>query len=133
MDVIREQIDKKLDEGTSSLLSSFSLNFDPFPPSFLFLMTRLFISVHTSELIPSHISTPQTQSRIASMSKSFTAAAILRLRDEGALALDTPVASLVPEYPFLAPILTLKLASLFITQDCPCFEFPCSDRREETQ
>src|SRR5690625_6344315 len=36
-------------------------------------------------------------SRIASMTKSFTAAAVLALRDEGALRLDDPVASHVPE------------------------------------
>lgn len=35
--------------------------------------------------------------RIASMTKSFTAAAILALRDDGALRLDDPVACLVPE------------------------------------
>ncbi len=34
--------------------------------------------------------------RIASMTKSFTAAAILLLRDEGSLALDDPVATYVP-------------------------------------
>lgn len=35
--------------------------------------------------------------RIASMTKSFTAAAVLQLRDAGALALDDPVAKYVPE------------------------------------
>ncbi len=35
--------------------------------------------------------------RIASMTKSFTAAAVLALRDDGALRLDDPVAYLVPE------------------------------------
>ena len=35
--------------------------------------------------------------RIASMSKSFTASAILLLRDAGALALDDPAAQYVPE------------------------------------
>ncbi len=35
--------------------------------------------------------------RIASMTKSFTAAAVLALRDDGALRLDDPVAGLVPE------------------------------------
>jgi serine-type D-Ala-D-Ala carboxypeptidase/endopeptidase len=35
--------------------------------------------------------------RIASMSKSFTASAVLLLRDEGALALDDPVEKYVPE------------------------------------
>ncbi len=35
--------------------------------------------------------------RIASMTKSFTAAAVLSLRDEGALRLDDPIAALAPE------------------------------------
>lgn len=39
----------------------------------------------------------RTVFRIASMSKSFTAAAILLLRDAGALALDDPAATYVPE------------------------------------
>ena len=39
--------------------------------------------------------------RIASMTKSFTCAAVLALRDEGALSLDVPVAHYAPE---LAPI-----------------------------
>lgn len=38
-----------------------------------------------------------TRYRIASMTKSFTAAAVLSLRDEGILALDTPVAHYAPE------------------------------------
>jgi CubicO group peptidase (beta-lactamase class C family) len=38
-----------------------------------------------------------TMFRIASMTKSFTAAAVLALRDDGALRLDDPAASLVPE------------------------------------
>ncbi|MGO1388594.1 serine hydrolase domain-containing protein [Brachybacterium alimentarium] len=38
-----------------------------------------------------------TVSRIASMTKSFTAATILALRDEGAVRLDDPVAQYVPE------------------------------------
>jgi CubicO group peptidase (beta-lactamase class C family) len=41
--------------------------------------------------------TPDTASRICSMSKSFVAAAVLLLRDEGRLALDDPVALHVPE------------------------------------
>ena len=40
--------------------------------------------------------TPDTLFRIASMTKSFTALAILKLRDEGKLALDAP-AGLVPD------------------------------------
>jgi CubicO group peptidase (beta-lactamase class C family) len=52
--------------------------------------------------------------RIASMTKSFTAMAILRLRDEGRLSLDDPVARYVPElggllYPTRdAPVLTIR-------------------------
>jgi CubicO group peptidase (beta-lactamase class C family) len=41
--------------------------------------------------------TPETVFRIASMTKSFTAMAILRLRDEGKLSLDDPVERYVPE------------------------------------
>jgi CubicO group peptidase (beta-lactamase class C family) len=41
--------------------------------------------------------------RIASMTKSFTALAILMLRDEGKLELDAPVARYVPELASLAP------------------------------
>jgi CubicO group peptidase (beta-lactamase class C family) len=41
--------------------------------------------------------TPDTVFRIASMTKSFTAMAVLKLRDEGRLALDDPVERHVPE------------------------------------
>jgi CubicO group peptidase (beta-lactamase class C family) len=41
--------------------------------------------------------TPETVFRIASMTKSFTAMAILKLRDDGKLSLDDPVAKYVPE------------------------------------
>ena len=40
---------------------------------------------------------PDSAFRIASMTKSFTAAALLALRDEGALGLDDPIARWVPE------------------------------------
>ncbi|HEX6731670.1 MAG TPA: serine hydrolase domain-containing protein [Pyrinomonadaceae bacterium] len=46
--------------------------------------------------------TPETVFRIASMTKSFTAMAILKLRDEGKLSLDDPVAKYVPELAKLA-------------------------------
>lgn len=52
--------------------------------------------------------------RIASMSKSFTAMAILKLRDEGKLRLDDPVANYVPElkklrYPTAdSPLITIR-------------------------
>ena len=41
--------------------------------------------------------------RIASMTKSFTAAAILQLRDEGRLSLDDPAERYVPELAALRP------------------------------
>ncbi|WP_460476267.1 serine hydrolase domain-containing protein [Brachybacterium huguangmaarense] len=56
-----------------------------------------------------------TISRIASMTKSFTAASILRLRDEGRLALDDAVSRHLPEAASLdtaapdQPVITLRL------------------------
>ena len=41
--------------------------------------------------------TPETVFRIASMTKSFTAMAIMKLRDEGKLSLEDPVSRYVPE------------------------------------
>ena len=42
--------------------------------------------------------TPDTAFRIASMTKSFTALAILKLRDEGKLSLEDPVSKWIPEF-----------------------------------
>ena len=42
--------------------------------------------------------TADTAFRIASMTKSFTALAILKLRDEGKLSLEDPVAKWIPEF-----------------------------------
>ena len=48
--------------------------------------------------IPNKIkATPKSMFRIASMSKSFTAMAILKLRDEGKVKLDEPVKTYIPE------------------------------------
>ena len=58
--------------------------------------------------------TEDTVFRIASMTKGFTAMAILKLRDEGNLALDDPAAKYVPElknlkYPTKdAPVITIR-------------------------
>jgi CubicO group peptidase (beta-lactamase class C family) len=58
--------------------------------------------------------TPESVFRIASMTKSFTAMAIVKLRDEGKLSLDDPVARYVPELARLAyptrdsPVLTIR-------------------------
>src|SRR6185503_799001 len=41
--------------------------------------------------------TPETVFRIASMTKSFIAMSILKLRDEGKLSLDDPVSKYIPE------------------------------------
>ena len=47
--------------------------------------------------------------RIASMTKSFTAATVLRLRDDGRLGLDEPVADLAGDGPDAdAPAITLR-------------------------
>lgn len=58
--------------------------------------------------------TPDSLFRIASMTKSFTAMAILKLRDEGKLSLDDPVARYVPALASLpyptkdSPVLTIR-------------------------
>jgi CubicO group peptidase (beta-lactamase class C family) len=58
--------------------------------------------------------TPDSVFRIASMSKSFTAMAVLKLRDAGKLSLDDPVARYVPELAALpyptkdAPVITIR-------------------------
>ena len=61
-----------------------------------------------------HNASADTLFRIASMTKSFTAAATLLLRDEGALQLDVPIATYAPEFTTLtgpttdAPPITLR-------------------------
>ena len=47
--------------------------------------------------------TPATVFRIASMTKSITALAILSLRDRGTLALDAPLAEYIPQFAAVAP------------------------------
>lgn len=57
---------------------------------------------------------PSTEFRIASMTKSFAAMAVLKLRDEGRLGLDDPVARYLPELRALrlptadSPVLTIR-------------------------
>ena len=58
--------------------------------------------------------TPETVFRIASMTKSFTAMAIMKLRDEGKLSLEDPVQKYIPELANLpyptgdSPVLTIR-------------------------
>src|SRR5512142_240033 len=47
--------------------------------------------------------TPETAFRIASMTKSITALAVLALRDTGKLALDAPLADTLPQFAAVAP------------------------------
>ncbi len=47
---------------------------------------------------PDALPTEHTVFRIASMTKSFTASAILLLRDRGLLRLDDPIAEIAPEF-----------------------------------
>jgi len=48
--------------------------------------------------------TPETRFRIASMTKSFTALAILKLRDQGKLTLEDPIARWIPEVRAWKPV-----------------------------
>lgn len=43
--------------------------------------------------------TPQTKFRIGSITKQFTAAAILRLQEQGKLSVDDPLSKFLPDYP----------------------------------
>jgi CubicO group peptidase (beta-lactamase class C family) len=68
----------------------------------------------TTDVDGGHTPGLRTLFRIASMTKSFTAAAVLSLRDEGRLRLDDPVAAYVPELAGLrgptadSPAITLR-------------------------
>jgi CubicO group peptidase (beta-lactamase class C family) len=74
---------------------------------------------------------PDTVFRIASMTKSFTAATVLGLRDTGALSLDGAVADLVPELfsgPRTAAVTVRQLLTMgggFLTDD------PWGDRQQD--
>lgn len=56
--------------------------------------------------------TPNHQYRIGSITKTFTAAAVMQLRDAGALELDDPLAKHIGESPHPAPTLRRVLAHL---------------------
>ncbi|WP_403022504.1 serine hydrolase domain-containing protein [Salinibacterium sp. GXW1014] len=77
---------------------------------------------------------PDTAYRIASCTKSFTAAALLALRDEGRLGLDDPVSAHVPEFADVAlpsadsPAITLRML-LTMSGGLPTDD-PWGDRQE---
>jgi CubicO group peptidase (beta-lactamase class C family) len=78
---------------------------------------------------------PTTPFRIASMTKSFTAASVLQLRDAGALSLDTPLREVLPwaesiGLPASAP--AMRIAHLLtMTAGFPTDD-PWGDRHEST-
>jgi len=53
------------------------------------------------------VSTPQTSFRVGSITKSFTAAAILQLAEAGQLAVEDTIAAHLPEYPAVGAGITL--------------------------
>ena len=70
---------------------------------------RLAMSGHSGQLEDGTPPTTRTVFRIASMTKSFTAAAVLRLRDDGVLALDDPLPELAHVGPTAdSPPITLR-------------------------
>lgn len=68
--------------------------------------------------------------RIASMSKSFTAAAVLLLRDRGALRLDDPVVEYVPELAWLPDDPPVTVRSLLTMGAGLLTDDPWGDRQE---
>jgi len=72
-------------------------------------------SVGVRDLASKDPITADTAFRIASMTKSFTALAILRLRDDGKLSLEDPVSKWIPEFAQM-PLPTLDSAPIRIRQ-----------------
>jgi CubicO group peptidase (beta-lactamase class C family) len=66
--------------------------------------------------------TPETQFRIGSITKTFTAVAVLQLRDAGSLTLETTVGELVPDCPHPGPTVRRLLAHLSGIQREPAGE-----------
>jgi CubicO group peptidase (beta-lactamase class C family) len=79
------------------------------------------------------LSNPSLPFRIASMTKSFTAAAVLLLRDRGALQLDQPIAELVPELVSLVAPTTdsppISVRHLLTMSSGLAFDDPWADRQ----
>lgn len=123
--LVERAVDRHHDEGTS--------------PGFAYGIVQDGVLVHSGgrgEAGPDGaVPEADTVFRIASMTKSFTAATVLRLRDDGLLRLDDPVADHLPEVAKLnpptedAPALTIRhlltMASGLPTDD------PWGDRQQD--
>ena len=74
--------------------------------------------------------TPETQYMIGSITKTFTAAAVMQLRDAGAVSLDDPIGTHLEELPHRTPTLRQSLAHLSALQreipgtGCETLTFP---------
>jgi CubicO group peptidase (beta-lactamase class C family) len=73
----------------------------------------------------------ETVFRIASMTKSFTAAAVLSLRDEGRLRLDDPAAAHVPEVAETEPLASLTIRQLLTMSGGLPNDDPWGDRQQD--
>ena len=67
-------------------------------------------AVGLADVAEAREATPDTQYRIGSITKTFTAAAVMRLRDDGALELDDPLGKHLPDTPLAGPTLRRLLA-----------------------
>ena len=67
-------------------------------------------AVGLADVNPRTDAAPDTQYRVGSITKTFTAAAIMRLADEGKLRLDDPIGAHVPDAAHPAPTLRRLLA-----------------------
>jgi CubicO group peptidase (beta-lactamase class C family) len=66
--------------------------------------------------------TPDTQYRVGSITKTFTAAAVLQLRDQGRVTLETTIGEIVPDCPHPGPSVRRLLAHLSGIQREPAGE-----------
>jgi CubicO group peptidase (beta-lactamase class C family) len=72
--------------------------------------------------------TPATLFRIASVSKTFTATAIMQLRDAGKLKLDEPLTTYLPWFAFQIEDLQIMILNGQLTMVSPGSDTPWSDR-----
>lgn len=90
------------------------------------LHTRAFGHQTLAPLTPAEIS---TRFRIASMTKSFACAALLKLRDQGKISLVTPLSAILPGIPLAQPLHSATLHQLIsMSLDLPVDD-PWADRQ----